>query len=46
LWFLLCAVILNSPEGVRFGLYDEAMPKKHYGYPKKPELEDARRLYE
>lgn len=28
------------------GLYDEEMQKKYYGYPKKPELEDARRLYE
>lgn len=28
------------------GLYDEAMQKKYYGYPKKPELEDARKLYE
>jgi hypothetical protein len=28
------------------GLYDEAMQKKYYGFPKKPELDDARKLYE
>lgn len=28
------------------GLYDEAMQKKYYGYPKEPVLEDARILYE
>jgi hypothetical protein len=28
------------------GLYDETMQKKYYGYPKKPELEDARKLFE
>lgn len=28
------------------GLYDEPMQKKHYGYPRKPVLEDARILYE
>ncbi len=28
------------------GLYDEEMQKKYYKYPKKPVLEDARRLFE
>jgi hypothetical protein len=28
------------------GLYDERMQKQYYGYPAKPVLEDARRLYE
>jgi L,D-transpeptidase catalytic domain len=28
------------------GLYDEAMQKQYYGYPKNPELEDARKLFE
>ncbi|MBI5827138.1 MAG: L,D-transpeptidase [Deltaproteobacteria bacterium] len=28
------------------GLYDEEMQKKYYKYPKDPELEDAKRLYE
>ena len=28
------------------GLYDEQMQKEYYGYPRKPVLEDARRLYE
>ena len=28
------------------GLYDESMQKKHYGIPRFPELEDARRLFE
>ena len=28
------------------GLYDESMQKKHYGIPRFPEMEDARRLFE
>jgi len=28
------------------GLYDEAMQKKYYGYPRDPKLEDAKKLYE
>ena len=28
------------------GLYDEAMQKRHYGYPRDPVLEDAKMLYE
>jgi L,D-transpeptidase catalytic domain len=28
------------------GLYDEDMQKKYYGYPKNPELEDAKMLFE
>lgn len=28
------------------GLYDEVMQKKYYGFPRKPVLEDAKRLYE
>ncbi len=28
------------------GLYDEEMQKKYYGYPKKPVLKDAKKLYE
>lgn len=28
------------------GLYDEAMQKSYYGYPKEPVLDDARRLFE
>jgi len=28
------------------GLYDEEMQKKYYGYPKNPELEDAKALFE
>ena len=28
------------------GLYDEAMQKRYYGYPKSPVLDDAKRLYE
>ena len=28
------------------GLYDEEMQKKYYGYPKNPELEDAKMLFE
>ncbi len=28
------------------GLADEAMQRKHYGYPARPVLDDARRLYE
>lgn len=28
------------------GLYDEEMQKKYYKYPKEPELDDAKRLYE
>ncbi len=28
------------------GLYDEQMQKKYYGHPRKPVMEDARRLYE
>lgn len=28
------------------GLYDEPMQKEEYGTPRKPELDDARRLFE
>lgn len=28
------------------GLYDEAMQRKHYGYPKEPVLDDAKKLFE